>query len=149
MSMKTVKRLASRILNIGINKIWISPMDTEKVENALTTDDVRALTEEGIVTKKLKKGVSRARARKKHIQKKKGRRRGTGSIKGGVKARAKPKTLWMARVRSQRKILTGLYKEKQIGSLDRRKVYYMIKGGYFKSKKALNNYLEQNKMLKG
>jgi len=149
MSMKTVKRLAAEILKVGENRVKIAPAEAKRAEEALTRDDVRALIVDNVITAEPKRGVSRLRARKKQAQKKKGRRRGIGSRKGGKYSKVKRKTIWMNKVRAQRKTLfeysdKGLMEE---GS-SYRTVYKMIKGGAFKGRGQMVKYLQDNKMLK-
>ena len=149
MSVKTVRRIASEILNIGENKIKIKISETselEKVKGALTREDVRGSINKGIIYKTRKQGVSRAGVKKRKKQKKKGRQKGPGKRRGSVKKQ--PKKQWMARVRLQRKILSYLSKQGLIDSYNRNIIYYRIKGGAFRSKAALISYLNEHKMVK-
>jgi len=148
MSLVTVKRIASRLLKIGVNKIRIRQEDVPRAKNALTAEDVRSLIKNKVVSSKPCKGVSRARAKRKHEQVKKGRRRGMGSRKGKKSSRIPSKQLWMKKVRSQRKLLKELYDDKIIDSQTRKKIYYMIKGNMFKSKNTMMIYLKEHKMVK-
>ncbi len=146
MSIKTVRRIASDILHTGENKIKIKPDETAKVKEALTRDDVRSLIQDGLVYKTAKQGVSRAGAKERQKQKKKGRQKGAGKKKGRIKKL--PKKQWISRCRIQRTILLYLSKNKLIEPSERQNIYYKIKGGYFRSKKALVNYINDNKLTK-
>lgn len=148
MSLQIVKRIASRLLKVGVNKVRIKQEDVPIADEAITAEDVRGLIKDGIVYTKRKKGVSRARAKVKHAQVKKGRRRGTGSRKGKKHSRISSKELWMRKVRAQRKLLKELYDKGLIDSQTRKKIYYMIKGNMFKSRNAMMIYLEEHKLLK-
>ncbi|MCD6549669.1 50S ribosomal protein L19e [Candidatus Micrarchaeota archaeon] len=145
MSVRTVRRMAADILGVGVSKVRFKPEEMGKVSEALTRDDVRALIKENIIYAVEKKGVSRARAKQRARQRKKGRQKGPGNVKGGRKGLRKK--LWMARVRLQRAVLRRLYSEGLISSIDRRRVYYMIKGGHFRSKRALVQYLKDNGLV--
>ncbi len=148
MGLNSVKRIASRIMKIGESKIKIKPEDVPKASEALTADDIRSLIKEGIVYKLTTKSVSRSKARKKHLQVKKGRRRGRGSQKGGATSKVSSKTVWIQKVRTLRNLLKELYGDGLMDSLTRKKVYYMIKGNMFKSKNAMMLYLNEHEMLK-
>ncbi|MFA5382712.1 MAG: 50S ribosomal protein L19e [Candidatus Micrarchaeia archaeon] len=146
MSIKTIRRIASELLHSGENKVKIKPDETSKVKEALTRDDVRALIKDGIVYKTKKQGVSRAGAKARQKQKKKGRQKGIGKRKGRVKKM--PKKQWMAKSRIQREILSYLSKNNLIESDARKNMYYKIKGGFFKNKNSLIHYINDNSLTK-
>lgn len=148
MAVKTVKRIASKLLKCGENRIVLDPANLKKVNEALTREDVRSLISDGTVTRKKKKGVSRGRARVKHEKKKKGRRRGKGSIKGKKYSRLSQKDAWIARIRAQRALIKELLKEGKMEGEFYRPVYRMIKGGAFKGKTQLMAHLKEASMLK-
>ena len=144
MSVKTVKRIAAKLMKVGENKVRIKQGNESRIAETLTREDVRALIKEKRVYKARSQGVSRARAKKHAEQKRKGRMRGTGKKKGSHKG--KTKKLWMSKIRSQRKMLEEL--SEKMDSYDRRNVYYMIKGGMFKSKAALMNYIKEHDLIR-
>jgi len=80
-------------------------------------------------------------------QKEKGRRKGHGSRKGTKEARGRRKVRWMNSVRAQRALLTELKKKypERIKELGYRKLYRMIKGGYFKSRAHLEKFVKEVK----
>lgn len=130
MSLKTVKRLASEILNCGKRNIRV--IDSKKASEALTKEDVRSLIKEGIISKKPKKGIGR---------KKNERKKGVGSRKGSPFARVSRKERWIQKVKSQRKLLSSL-KEKLAPKVYR-KAYRMIKGNAFRDKRQLKTFLSE------
>ena len=136
-----MKKMASNVLGIGIKKIKI--IDPKKAIQAMTKDDVRLLIRQGIIQKKPFRGTSRVRARKIAAQKKKGRRKGTGKRKGTEKTRTPEKKVWMKKVRALRRKLNELKKGLKKGKY--RKIYRMIKGGYFRDKSHLQTYVEKLK----
>ncbi|MFH1285649.1 MAG: 50S ribosomal protein L19e [Candidatus Micrarchaeota archaeon] len=148
MGSKTIRRLAASVLGVGENRIKMSPTETTRLNEALTREDVRGLIRDGVVYAEAKKGVSRARGRRKHEQKKKGRRRGVGSRKGGKYSKVSRKEIWMSKVRAQRRVLRELDADGKLKSESFRSVYLMIKGGAFKGKAQLESYLVTNKLMK-
>ncbi len=133
MSLQTTKRLAARILKCGESRVRI--LDAKKAAEALTAEDVRALASQGIIVALQKRGVGRGKARIKQSRKEAGRRRGPGSKKGENRANETRKERWMKKARSQRKILRA-HKD-SLGQGEHKKLYSMVKGNYFKSKKHL------------
>jgi len=148
MSMKTIKRIASRVLRIGENKVKISPGETARVSEALTSDDVRGLVREGVITKKRKRGVSRARGRRNEEKKKKGRGRAKGSRKGAKHAKKTRKRKWIESIRAQRGLLKELRTKGRIDESAYRTVYNRIKGGAFKNKNALYMHMKEHGWVK-
>ncbi len=145
MSLKSKRAIAADILKCGVTKIWIDPAKTKDVAQAITRDDLRKLISEGAITKILKPSQSRARARALLIKKRKGRRSGRGSIKG---KRTNPKKAWMASIRPIRKYLKDLKTSGKIDSMVHKKLYAMAKGRMFRSRRHLELYLEEHKILK-
>ncbi|MBI2079510.1 50S ribosomal protein L19e [Candidatus Micrarchaeota archaeon] len=139
MSLQTVKRLAAQIMNVGVNKVRINPLDINRATEALTREDVRNLIKDKAVYK-LPKSGRRKKEKKKHVGH--GRRRGTKN------ARTPRKEDWMQRVRSQRKYLKQLVQEGNLDKTKKHPIYMKIKSGLFKSRKSLYLYLKDNSLLK-
>ena len=87
MQLDTKKRLAAQILKCSKNRIWFDVDRLEDIKEAITKADIRSLIADKAVKEKPVKGVSRTRARKTALQKRKGRRKGIGSRKGKKTAR--------------------------------------------------------------
>ncbi|MEM3574244.1 MAG: 50S ribosomal protein L19e, partial [Candidatus Bathyarchaeia archaeon] len=49
MSLRTQRRMAAEILGVGIDRVWMNPDDIEKIESAITREDVRRLIHEGSI----------------------------------------------------------------------------------------------------
>jgi len=147
MTIKSVKRMAARILKAGESRIWIDPLQVDEVEKAITKDDVRNFIRKGYVKAEPKKGISRIRGKINAERKRKGRSSGFGKRKGTSKARLDPKVIWMARIRSQRKLLKSL---KQQGAVKEgyRETYQKIKGGAIRDKSHLITFLKERNYLK-
>ncbi len=139
-NLRNQRRLASEILKVGENRVWIDPNRVDDVEAAITRDDIRKLIHEGVIKPLKEKGVSRARA--KIIHKKRRLRRGAGSISGAAGARFSKKEAWMLRIRAIRKKLRELKMNKIISESTYRKLYVMAKSGRFSSTADLERYLK-------
>ncbi|MFA6214017.1 MAG: 50S ribosomal protein L19e [Candidatus Micrarchaeia archaeon] len=148
MATNTVRRIASEILRVGESKVRFKTDSIKKIEEALTREDIRTLIKDGTIYKLHPRGVSRARGMAKRSQTKKGRRGGMGSRRGTPSARLDSKDAWIAKVRAQRRFLSGLISSKKMTDPKAcRKIYLMVKGNAFKSVKILEVYLRDNKLL--
>ncbi len=138
------KEIAAELLGVGKNKVYINPEELDSVKEAMTRQDIRELIAQGIISKVKESEQSRARARKLEKQKKKGRRKGHGSRKGKKTARAKKKEKWVANVRAQRAYLRELKQKypEEVKKIGYRRLYMMIKGGYFRSKAHLERFIK-------
>ncbi len=147
MELKKAKELASQILKVGVGKIYINPKEEAKVKEAMTKDDIRGLIADRIIKKRQDNQQSKARSKRLRIKKQKGRKRGRGKRKGTKKTRREKKKTWMTRVRSQRRTLKELQKEnpEAVKAIGYSNVYKKIKGGFFRGKKYLKEYVEGGK----
>ena len=145
MELVAQKRLAARVMNCGVSRVWIDPARLGDVAQAITTADIRRLVADGVISKVPEKGVSKGRYRKMAEQKRKGRRKGKGSRKGNLGTRFDRKHAWINRVRAQRKLAKEML---AAGKLDKGKyknIYRKIKGGFFRSRAHLMSYVEEAK----
>ena len=145
MNPKRVKEVAAGLLNVGTSKVWLSPLEMQKISEALTKEDVRGLMAQGLVRKRKDKGQSRARARALREKKRAGRKRGHGKRAGTRKARMKPKERWANQMRTQRAKLRALRKEGKLAEVTYRQVYLKIKGNYFRGAKHLEQFVTGGK----
>jgi len=146
--MKSKKRLAADILKTSPKKIKFVREALEDIKKAITRSDIRGLIAIKQIFKSKKPQQSRFRARKIATQKKKGRQKGHGSRKGKKNATISKKEKWMIKVRIQRKLLKQLREKKVITPQNYRLVYSKIKGGFFRNKRHLKFYMEENKLTK-
>jgi large subunit ribosomal protein L19e len=144
MKAEKAKIIAARLLKVGKNKIWINPEEADSIKEAITKDDIRELIKNGVIKKLKDSEQSRGRTRKIKKQKEKGRRKGHGSRKGTKEARSGRKARWINSVRAQRALLRELREKypERIKELGYRKLYRMIKGGYFRSKAHLEKFVK-------
>ncbi|EOD42482.1 LSU ribosomal protein L19E [Candidatus Nanobsidianus stetteri] len=148
MDLSLQRRLASEILGVGKDRIWIDPNKIQDVSKALSRSDILDLIDKGIIRVKQVKGQSRTWANYIKEQKKKGRRRGAGSRKGGRKARLDKKENWIKRIRAIRNLLRELKEKNIIDKKLYRDLYKRAKSNEFKSKRAILIYLKDSGILK-
>jgi len=146
-NLKYQKKIVSRIKKVGVSRVKINSQRNKDAEEAITASDIKRLIGSDIITVKPKKGNSTFRIKKVKAQKKKGRRRGHGSIKGKRNARTSSKTVWIKTARLLRKEAKTLRDDGVITTLVYRNVYGKIKGGFFRSRKHMAIYLERNELL--
>lgn len=148
MNLTTQKRLAASILKVGLNRVWIDPEQIEEVSKAITREGVKQLINNGAIKAKPEKGISSYRSKKVAKQKKKGRRKGRGSIKGAKNARTPKKKAWMTTIRALRKDLKEMRDTDEINATTYRKLYKMAKGGAFRSKSYMKTYARDHDLIK-
>ena len=127
MNLKLQKELASKITGVGKSRIVINSAEADKVKEAITKADVRDLIDQKVITIKAAKSNSRVRAR--------------------LTARAKPKDNWISRVRLQRKLFKLFKSRGLITSSTWKNLYLKSKGGFFRHKRQMLQYMEQNKLF--
>jgi len=148
MNLKTQKRLAAAVFGCSPKKVWFDNSRLEDIKGAITKADIRSLIKQKAIMQKPAKGVSRGRARKIHIQKIKGRRKGHGSRQGKKTARLPRKLGWINKIRAQRKLLSLLKEKKIIDNKTFRMLYLKAKGGFFRSRRHIKIYLEEHGLAK-
>lgn len=142
MDLKSQRRMAAEVLGVGESRVWMNPEELDSIDEAITRKDIRNLIEGGAIQKKKVKGTSKARAKKNKKQKQKGRRKGHGSRKGTQKARKSEKDQWMQTIRALRSDLKEMRDEEEISQEQYRELYRKAKGGFFRNRKHLKNYVE-------
>ncbi len=142
------KRLAAKLLKCSPKRIVFDSDKLTDIKEAITKFDVRGLINKKVIYKKQIKGISKVRARKTKLQKKKGRRRGAGSRKGKATARAKPKRVWINTVRAQRNFLKSLKSKGLVSTADFKKLYAKSKGGFFRSVSHLKLFINEQGLIK-
>ena len=133
MQLTNQKRLAAKILGFGVHRVWINSDYIDMVASAVQTEDIREFIDQGIIKAKPVKGTSRARARVRLEQKRKGRRKGQGKRQGTANARNPRKNRWMRTIRAQRRVLKELRTDGTLDAAGYRHYYLKAKGGSYRS----------------
>lgn len=143
------KRLAAGILNCSPKRVVFDTERLSEIKEAITKTDMRALIEQGAISKVPERGISRSRTRFANDQKRKDHRKGHGSRKGAAGARTVRKTAWVHKVRLQRKYLQALRESNVIDSSALfTEIYKKVKGGFFRSKRHMELYLTERGIVK-
>lgn len=148
MNLKNQRRLAAEILKVGKGRTWVDPNRIEDVDAAITREEIRRLIHEGVIQKRPKTGVSRARARVLQAKKRKGLRRGPGRKSGALRAKISKKQAWMMKIRALRKRLRKLKDKRVITGNVYRKLYAMAGSGVFESTTELERYIKTRGLIK-
>ncbi|MBU0628308.1 MAG: 50S ribosomal protein L19e [Nanoarchaeota archaeon] len=142
MDLSNQKRLAADLCKCSPKRIRFDEDRLEDIKEAITKVDIRGLINDNAITKLNKRGVSRVRARKRLVQRRKGKQKGPGARKGSRGARLTSKRAWINKVRAQRQLLNAL-KGKTIDKKLYRELYLKSKGGFFRSKRHIKIHLEE------
>lgn len=143
--LKTQRRIASNVLDVGESRVWLDPTRFKDIKEAITRADIESLISKGTIKKKELKGQSRSRARELHKKKRKGHRKGIGSRRGEKSARMAFE--WIDKVRALRKELFKQRKQGKITNKEFRQLYRKIKGNSFHSVNHMRNYIEGMKKV--
>jgi large subunit ribosomal protein L19e len=138
------RRLAAKILKVGLNRVWIDPERMGDVEGAITREEVRKLIHEKAIVSLPQTSVSRSRARIIREKKQKGRRSGPGSFTGASHAKVSKKEAWMKKIRSLRRRLRYLKAGRAITESTYTQYYRMAGSGMFDSVAELERSLREN-----
>jgi len=101
------------LLKCGKGKVWMDPNEIHEIAMANSRKNIRKLIKDGFILKKPPVMHSRARVRKYHEAKRKGRHMGTGKRKGSRNARMPEKVIWMRRIRVLRRLLVKYRAQKK------------------------------------
>jgi large subunit ribosomal protein L19e len=143
MDLSVQKRIAADILKCGVHRVIFEESAAARIKEAITKADMRTLVKQGVVGKEQKKGISRVRANKRLTQRRLGRQQGSGTRKGRRTARIPDKQAWMAKVRTQRALLKEYRASGKITQTQFVMLYKRVKGDYFRSKRHINMFLEE------
>ena len=147
MDLKAQKTIASRVLKCSPKKVVFDAEQLETIKEALTRADVKDLINSKVISLKRSNELSRSRARKIKQQKVKGLRKGVGSRKGTPNARLPKKLVWMNNVRTQRDLIKQLRENNRISVSTYRDLYGKVKGNFFRTRRHVKTYLEDNELF--
>jgi large subunit ribosomal protein L19e len=140
------RRLASRIMKVGENRVKINPQRTDDVESAITREEIRKLVHDKAISAAPIKGVSRGRAKVIQSKKRRGRRKGPGSKSGTPRAVISKKEAWMTKIRSLRRKLRELKANRTITESQYRELYMIAGSGRFESIADMQRYAKAHDM---
>jgi len=148
MNLGNKKKLAAQIFDVGKKRVFFDPSKLDEIKEAITNEDIRSLVKSGAINIKNKKGITGFTSKKNLLQKRKGRRKGKGSRKGRGTARTPSKKLWMTKIRIQREILSALRNKNLLEPMTYQLLRNKCKGGFFRSKRHLKLYINENNLIK-
>ncbi len=148
MNLSNQRVLAAKVANVGLDKVLLVPERVSEIKDAITKADIRALIKSGAIKILDVRSPSRIRAKTRHAQKLRGRRRGSGKRKGASGARSNKKRKWINKIRLMRGTLKNLKVQGKLSQETYTQIYRRAKGGFFRDRGHMLFYLEQNKLLK-
>ena len=147
MDLKTQKNMARSLFKVGYKRLKFDSEKLSEIKEAITKKDIKGLVNKNIIKILAKRGISRARARKILLQKRKGRRKGIGSRKGTANARLNSKRDWINKIRVLRRFIKNLKDKSLINNKDYKELYLKAKGGFFRSERHLKTYINERSII--
>ena len=134
------KKIAAKVLKVGVNKVWLDPTKGEDVDKAITKWDMRKLVMRGYVKAKPDK--------LRRPNDSKASKRTMGRREGGKHSIVSRKRKWISTIRPLRRMLKEFKSTGQIDNQTYKRMRQLTKGGVFRSRSHLKTYLEQHNLLK-
>ena len=143
-NLKAKKRLASRVTGVGVHRIKFDADHLDDIADAITRENIRSLITANTIKIKSFTGTSRGRAQTKKTQKNK---RGTtqGSKQGRKGARVGKKEVYVAKVRSLRRLLKIAKDRKDLTNPEFWALYKKVGGNTVRNKAHLRSLMEEIK----
>lgn len=141
-NLKAKKRLASRVTGVGVHRIKFDSDHLDDVADAITRENIRSLITANTIQIRPFTGTSRGRAQDKKDQKNK---RGTkqGSKQGRKGARVGKKEVYVAKVRSLRRLLKIAKDRKELTNSEFWSLYKKVGGNTVRNKAHLRQLMEE------
>lgn len=141
-NLKTKRKLVSRVLGVGLDRIKFDPNYIDDVADAITRDNIRSLVTANVIEVKPIKGTSKGRAHFKKAQRKK-RSTKHGSKKGRKGARIGKKEVYVRRTRAMRHQLKVSKARKEITNESYWKLYRQVSGNQVRNLAHLRSLIEE------
>ena len=141
-NLKAKKRLASRVTGVGVHRIKFDTDHLDDVADAITRENIRSLITANTITIRPFTGTSKGRAQTKKAQKNK---RGTtqGSKQGRKGARVGKKEVYVAKVRSLRRLLKIAKDRKDLTNPEFWALYKKVGGNTVRNKAHLRLLMDE------
>jgi large subunit ribosomal protein L19e len=141
-NLKAKKRLVSRVTGVGVHRIKFDADHLTDIADAITRENIRSLITANSIKIKSFTGTSRGRAQTKKEQKNK---RGIkqGSKQGRKGARVGKKEIYVAKVRSLRRLLKIAKDRKDITNPEFWSLYKKVGGNTVRNKAHLRQLMEE------
>lgn len=141
-NLKSKKRLVSRITGVGVHRIKFDTDHLDDISDAITRSSIRSLMTANTIKIKSFVGTSKGRAHTKKAQRNK---RGTtqGSKQGRKGARVGKKRLYVAKVRSLRRLLKIAKDRKELTNPEFWSLYKKVGGNTVRNKAHLRTLMEE------
>ena len=136
------RKLAAKVLDCGVNRVWIDPEKADDVQNAMSREDIRELIRSGAISTHQKKGISRGRVRARTAKRSYGHGKGQGKRSGSKGARTPSKEQWIKKIRAQRRELRAQRDAGSITPTEYRRLYRRAAGGQFRNVAHLKTQVE-------
>lgn len=143
-NLKAKKRLAARVTGVGVHRIKFDTDHLDDVADAITRANIRSLITANTIKIKTFTGTSRGRAQTKKEQRNK---RGTkqGSKQGRKGARVGKKEVYVAKVRSLRRLLKIAKDRKDLTNPEFWALYKKVGGNTVRNKAHLRTLMDEIK----
>ena len=141
-NLKAKKRLVSRVTGVGVHRIKFDSDHLDDIADAITRENIRSLITANTIKVKPIVGTSKGRAHTKKTQRNK---RGTkqGSKQGKKGARVGKKEIYVAKVRSLRRLLKIAKDRKELTNPEFWSLYKKIGGNTVRNKAHLRLLMEE------
>lgn len=141
-NLKAKRRLVSRILGVGTDRVKFDPDYLDDVTDAITRDNIRSLITANVIEVRPIRGTSKGRAHFKKAQHSK-RSKKQGSKKGRKGARVGKKEVYVRRIRAMRHQLKVSKSRKEIANESYWKLYKQVSGNQVRNLAHLRSLIEE------
>jgi len=141
-NLRAKKRLAARVTGVGVHRIKFDSDHLDDVADAITRENIRSLITANTIQIKSFTGTSRGRAQDKKDQRNK-RGAKPGAKQGRKGARVGKKEIYVAKVRSLRRLLKIAKDRKDITNPEFWSLYKKVGGNTVRNKAHLRLLIEE------